>query len=275
MKNLNLFQGQEHQSFFWNSGQPAALLVHGFPGTPAELRPLATSLHWAGWTVHGPLLPGFGANIDTLFERDHREWVSAVEQALANLQKKHSTVLLVGYSMGAALALQAAARQSPSGLVLIAPFWKLATAWQQAIGIVLKPFLRQIQPLKKVDFSDPQVQHSLSGFFPDVDMNVPEVQQELRNLRVPTSIFEQLHRVGQGGYQAAPKIDAPTLIVQGTEDEVSRRDRTRKLAGRFSAPLHYVEFSGGHDIIKPEQLTWPDVENSVLAFAQSVQRSTR
>ena len=264
MKNLNLFQGPEHRPFFWNSGQPAALLVHGFPGTPAELRPLATSLHWAGWTVHGPLLPGFGPNIDTLFERDHSEWVSAVEQALADLQKKHSTVLLIGYSMGAALALQAASTQSPSGVVLIAPFWKLGTTWHQIIGVLLKPFFRQIQPFKKADFSDPQVQHGLAGFFPDADMNAPKVQQELRTLRIPTTIFEQLHRVGQGGYQAAPKIEVPTLIIQGTEDEVSRRERTRKLAGRFSAPLHYLELSGGHDIIKPEQPTWPDVESTVL-----------
>ena len=68
--HIKPFQGDEHQPFHWNGGQPAALLVHGFPGTPAEMRPLGTALHQAGWTVYGPLLPGFGPDIVTLFERD-------------------------------------------------------------------------------------------------------------------------------------------------------------------------------------------------------------
>ncbi len=57
---LALFQGEEHQPFHWVAGPPAALLVHGFPGTPAELRPLGQALYEAGWTVSAPLLPGFG-----------------------------------------------------------------------------------------------------------------------------------------------------------------------------------------------------------------------
>jgi alpha-beta hydrolase superfamily lysophospholipase len=56
---LLAFQGPEHLPFLWPGGQPAALLVHGFPGTPAEMRPLGEALHQAGWTAQGILLPGF------------------------------------------------------------------------------------------------------------------------------------------------------------------------------------------------------------------------
>jgi carboxylesterase len=97
---FNPFRGDEHQPFYWNGGQPAALLVHGFPGTPAEMRPLGTALHEAGWTVYGPLLPGFGPQIETIFERDYTEWIAAVEATLAELQQKHRPVLLVGHSLG-------------------------------------------------------------------------------------------------------------------------------------------------------------------------------
>ena len=38
------FDGSEHRSFVWTEGDHAALLIHGFPGTPAEMLPLGTVL---------------------------------------------------------------------------------------------------------------------------------------------------------------------------------------------------------------------------------------
>ena len=55
LKTLGLFQEAKHEPFFWPAEGPAAVLVHGFPGTPAEMRPLAKSLHERGWTTAGPL----------------------------------------------------------------------------------------------------------------------------------------------------------------------------------------------------------------------------
>ena len=118
----NPFDGCEHRSFLWQQSGRAALLVHGFPGTPAEMRPLGTVLRDAGWTVHGLMLPGLGADIASLEQRAGRDWSDAVRQALAGLQQHYSPVLLVGYSMGGALAVHAAQQLRPSGLVLLAPF---------------------------------------------------------------------------------------------------------------------------------------------------------
>jgi hypothetical protein len=36
LEELNLFQGPEHRPFFLDGGQPVAVLVHGFLGTPDE-----------------------------------------------------------------------------------------------------------------------------------------------------------------------------------------------------------------------------------------------
>ena len=58
---LKAYQAPEHQPFLWRGHHTAAaLLIHGFPGTPAEMRPAAQALHSAGLTVQGLLLPGFG-----------------------------------------------------------------------------------------------------------------------------------------------------------------------------------------------------------------------
>lgn len=270
MDNLQPFPGEEHQPFFWPAGQPAALLVHGFPGTPAELRALAQSLHGAGWTVQGLLLPGFGPNIETLFEKTGRDWLIAVESALRQLQTDHAPVLLLGYSMGAALAIQTAATTPPAGLILLAPFWQLGTWWQRLLGTVMKPFVSTMRPFKKTDFTDSQVRQGIGHFFPGINLDDPHIQQRIRNLEIPVTIFEELHGVGQAAFQAAPQAASPTLVIQGSEDKVVNFNRTRKLLNRLPNVTQYVELPTGHDLVKPEQPGWSVVERSVLAFAHDI-----
>jgi carboxylesterase len=270
MKGLNIFQGAEHAPFSWPAGPSAVLLVHGFPGTPAEMRPLGELFRDAGWSTYGLLLPGFGAQIDTLFERRYADWLTAVEEALVNLQQKHGSVLMVGYSMGAALAIQAAVRQVPSGLILLAPFWQLAPKWQQYIGVLLKPFFRQVRPFKKADFTDPGIRRGVSNLLSELDLDDPDVQQTLRDLTIPVSMFEQLHLLGQAAYNLAPQISSPTLIIQGTSDEVARLGNTRRLLQRFPGPLSYVQLEAGHDLVRPDQAGWARLEHVVLDFARAV-----
>ncbi len=260
------FQNKEHQPFFWNGGQPAALLVHGFPGTPAEMRPLAAVLHESGWTVHAPLLPGFGPDIATLFERDHTEWVNAVQSALAELRQRHQPVLLVGHSMGGALALQVGAHHPPDGLVLTAPFWQLGEWWQRWIGLLLKPFVRRLQPFKTVDFTNPDVRQAILNFMPGLDLDDPDLQAEIRDFALPTRIFEQLLNVGKKAYRLASQINSPTLIVQGTQDETVPANRTRRLLKQFSRPVRYEEIPTGHDLTRAHDPGWPAVERIVLEF---------
>ncbi|UCF97314.1 MAG: alpha/beta fold hydrolase, partial [Spirochaetaceae bacterium] len=166
------FTDPVHQPFFRDGGSAAALLVHGFPGTPAEMRPLAETLHKNGWTVQGILLPGFGSQFAEILERRHADWIEAVENALKELRQKYTPILLIGYSLGGALSLSAAARLKPDGLVLLSPFWRLGTPLQRLMGMVLRPFLpRYFRPLQKADFNDHSLRQSLPEFFPDVDLD--------------------------------------------------------------------------------------------------------
>ena len=259
--HIKPFQGDEHQPFYWNGGQPAALLVHGFPGTPAEMRALGTALHHAGWTVEAPLLPGFGPNIVTLFERDYTEWIAAIGLKLTELKKKHHPVMLIGHSMGAAVSLNVVAAWAEN---------LLSTNAQRGIGLLLKPFLRQIRPFKKVDFTDPQVRHGINNFLPDVDLDDPDIQAEIRDFSIPTRIFEQLVRVGNEAYRVAPHINTPTLIVQGTQDNTVPAHRTRRLLQRLPGPVHYEETNTGHDLTRADDPGWPDVRRAVISFSQTV-----
>ncbi len=273
MTHWKPFQEAEHLPFTWNGGAGRALPVHGFPGTPNEMRPLAASLHQAGWTVHGLLLPGHGAQIDTLFERRWPEWVEAVQTALANLPQNEQPSLLVGYSFGAALALQAALARPPSALVLLAPFWQLGRPWQQWLGFLLSPLFRRIRPFQKADFSNPQVRQGVSNMLPGIDLDDPEIQQTLRDLSILTRLLEQLYMVGRTAYRLAPQSNVPTLIVQGLHDNVVTRQQTHRLLRRLPGPLRYQEVASGHTMIYPHDPGWPLLERTVLDFAMQFNQS--
>jgi carboxylesterase len=270
LTSLGLFKGQEHQPFFWEAGQPAALLVHGFMGTPAEMRPLGQAFRENGWSVQGLLLPGFGQELDSLFERRYQEWIDATDAALAAMQADHQPVVLAGYSMGAAVALNVAARRAPSGVILIAPFWRVGTPIQRLIYQLLKRIFRRPQPFKNADFADPRLRELFAGLLPDLDLNNPTAQQAIRQLRVPAAFADQVFAVGKAAGKAASRMSAPALIVQGSDDEAVRPAATRKLLQSLAGPVQYLELAADHELVRPENPGFDDYRAAALRFASAV-----
>ncbi len=264
------FTGAEHQPFYWEASTadaPAALLVHGFPGTPAEMRAVGETLHAAGWTVRGLLLPGFGADLPTLIDRQYPEWVAAAAAALADLRQRHQTVLVAGYSFGGALAVEAAARHGADGLILLAPFVWAEPLWARALLAVLRPLLpHAFRPYTRANFDDPRFRHGMTKFLPDVDWADPAAQQAVRGFQVPVSLLAELRQTRRA-LTAAGRVRVPVLIVQGAQDEVSRATVTARLRARLGGPVTYVEVPAGHDLLERTSPGWPAVERALLAFA--------
>jgi carboxylesterase len=263
---LKVFQGEHHADFLVERGAPAALLIHGFPGTPAEMRPLASILNDSGWTTRGLLLPGFGPQIDSLFQRRAQEWIDAAAEALRSLQASHQPVVLIGYSMGAAISIHAAARLKPDRLILLAPFWQLGTRGQRAIFRLTKPMVRQLRPFSRANFDDPRLHRFLGQFLQDADLDDPEVQQLIRRTKVPVDLFEQVHALGRQAYQLAAQIDRPALILQGRRDPVVKPDLSQQLARQFAGSIDYVEIDAQHQLIDPALPGWPQLERAVREF---------
>jgi carboxylesterase len=264
-----LFQADTHQPFTLAGGAPAALLVHGFPGTPAELRPLAAALNDAGWTTQGILLPGFGPQLPSLPQQRAEDWHAAVRAALDELLATHAPVLLIGYSLGGALALHAVTHGSPPhGLVLLAPFWHVRVArWQRWVFAALRRVAPNLRPLARVNFDEPRLRAGLEQMLPGVPLDDQAVQTELRQLVIPAALLDALQAVFSGGYAAAPHADLPTLVVQGAADETAQPADTRALVARLPGPTEYVEVSGGHALVNPAGPGWEQLRAAVLAFA--------
>src|SRR5689334_24796598 len=74
------------EPFRFGAGSTGALLLHGFTGSPASLRPLGESLGAAGVTAVGPLLPGHGtSDWNDLGGATLESWREAADAGLAGL----------------------------------------------------------------------------------------------------------------------------------------------------------------------------------------------
>jgi carboxylesterase len=263
--------------FFWPGGKPAALMVHGFLGSPVEMHPLARTLRGAGWTVQGILLPGFGPDIETLPQRRHKEWLAAVETALSALQRDHSPVLIVAHSMGAALSIRAAARQQsegrrpPDGLILLAPFTRLVSPVQKAIWVLLRLILpRYVRVLKQGSFPVPNLREWFANLTSQVDVEDAEVQQEIRQASLPVALLFELQKSGREAFQHAAQVQSPTLILQGRLDPTVRPKDTRRLVDRFPNKVEYIEVNGTHLLMLKIDRAYAAVESAVVQFAESM-----
>lgn len=268
------FAAPQYQSFHWTAGEPAALMVHGFLGTPLEMRALGQALFDAGWTVHAPLLPGFGPDIGALFEVTSNDWLRAIRKALASLEQQHTPILLIGHSMGGGLAMQVAAQASPTALVLISPFTQLPieNAWLRLLSPLLHHLIRRVRLFTYMDPSRAEIREGVQTFIPDLDLDLddPEVQHQLRQMVIPTQIISHLQRTGKLALNAAPKVTAPTLIFQGQADEVALPKLTRQLLTRLAGPVTYHEVPGEHNLMYPRSPSWQKVRAGVLTLAQEL-----
>jgi carboxylesterase len=93
---------------------PAALLLHGLGGSPAEMRHLGKRLREAGFTVHVPAIPGyaFGTRPDPFDTGTFEQWVVYARAALDELARRHGPVCVAGLCIGAVMALRLA-RERP------------------------------------------------------------------------------------------------------------------------------------------------------------------
>ncbi len=95
------------------------LLVHGFTGSPSELRELGERLHEKGCTVMGILLKGHGTRPSDLIGVTAEDWVKQVLEGIRLLRKECPKVAVIGLSMGGLLALAGTASEPVDRLILI------------------------------------------------------------------------------------------------------------------------------------------------------------
>ncbi|BBE31083.1 hypothetical protein OSSY52_12240 [Tepiditoga spiralis] len=109
------------QPSFFEGGEEAVLLIHGYTGTPHDMRYLGHMLHKAGFTVSIPRLPGHGTNSIDFQNSNWKDWLRKVTDEYIDLKYKYKEVYISGLSMGGVLTLILASKFKPKKIALAAP----------------------------------------------------------------------------------------------------------------------------------------------------------
>jgi hypothetical protein len=138
-----------------------------------------------------------------------------------------------------------------------------------AIMPVLRRLIPTVKPFRlfKPDFSDPEVRKGMATFLPGVDLADPAVQRSLLDITIPLAVLDELRLAGQASRQAAGRVHASTLIIQGIDDKVVLPKTSRQLVYTFPQPARYMEAPAAHDLLDANGPAWSQVTEALLAFA--------
>ncbi|MFM9108189.1 MAG: alpha/beta hydrolase [Chloroflexota bacterium] len=258
----------DHLGYRISAGTTHALLLPGFMGTPHEMRPLADALAAAGVSARSVLLPGFGPDYARLAASSAEDWIAAAAAAWREERDAASRAVLIGFSMGAAIAAAVAARGgAPDELILLAPHIRMADRRAVALPL-LKLLMREFKPFANADFNDPGIRSTFSEMAPDADLDDPAVQRQLREeTSIPTRALDELRRAGVIANREAPRVSAPALIVQGEQDQTSLPAFSREFARRLGGPHRYQPVPGGHMLVDPAHPGWEITREAVVRAA--------
>lgn len=186
------------------------VLSHGYMAAPAEVRLLADHLAGKGYPVYLPRLKGHGTAPEDLAQRSYKEWIHSMEEGYLLMRNLCRYVVLGGFSTGAALALEMAARTQGIGDV-IGVFAVSTPLRLQYLASRLAPVVDTWNKLMgKVHLNDAKR---------DFVDNHPE-NPHINYLRNPISGVRELERLM---HQLEPKlaeIQVPALVVQSSADPV-------------------------------------------------------
>jgi carboxylesterase len=100
------------------------VVLHGFTGSPASMRPWAEDLNARGYAVEMPLLPGHGTTWVDANTTTWRDWYAAAEAAFEKIAAEVDRVVVAGLSMGGCLSLRLAEEKQDrvAGVVVVNPW---------------------------------------------------------------------------------------------------------------------------------------------------------
>lgn len=235
--------------FFLEGGPTGVLLIHGFTGTPREMRRVGDYLHGRGLTVSAPLLPGHGTSLAAVNRVSWREWTAAVEAAYRELAARCRPVFVGGHSMGSLLTIWLGARFAEvAGLILYAPAYRVAD-WKLQLTPVARYVVGSVAKSGVPDIQDPEAQAWLGGF-----------------ARYPVPAAAELLALQRRVRRLLPHVRQPALVVYSVGDRsihpTSGPEMVRRLGSAEVETL--VLTTSGHGLTA--DVEWEQVAEATYRF---------
>jgi len=192
------------------------LLSHGYMAAPLEVASLAHYLGSMGFWVYVPRLKGHGTSPDDLAKRSYKDWVECIDSGYALISSICRKVVVGGFSTGAGLALNLAARVK-----------EVAGVFAVAAPMTLKDFSSKFVPAVDMwnRIMDKTYHVGPQKIFVE---NKPE-NPHINYLRNPISGVRELARLMDDLEPKLSSLNKPTLIIQSRRDPVVDPKGSKKI----------------------------------------------
>jgi len=247
MKNLTI---PTAEPFFFPGVKTGCVLVHGFTGTPKEMRLMGDYLKENGIASIGVRLAGHATQISDMIRTKWRDWLVSVEDGINLLSGSCDNIFVAGLSLGGILALMAASRYDINGVIAMATPYTISDDWRTKFSKQISLFM----PFVKKEQSDTVDQKTSKKH---VDYPV----YPMRSIAELCDLVETLHR-------SIDQIRIPVLLINSKKDKTAPPIHAEKY--RHKIPSNHFELltleKSGHVIT--EDIEREIVFNTALNFIQ-------
>ena len=206
------------------SRERGVLLLHGFFGSPAEMRYLAKGLSGVGFSVCAPRFPGHGTTIEEMSRSSVDVWYASAREAYLELASYCKEVCVAGLSMGALFTILLAEEFSVPKIALMSTPTAVTGK-----GLYLTPVLGRF---RKVLYTSEKKRASLIK-------GVNNPAERARHIcyveGVPLLQVWQLHNAIGRAMKALPRVGSAALVVQSKGDDTVPPDSLDRIMNRIGS----------------------------------------
>jgi carboxylesterase len=243
--------------FLGDSSKPACLLIHGFTGTPKEMRWMGEYLHQQGYTCMGIRLAGHATHPEDMIRSRWTDWLASVEDGYRMLCKLTNDIFLVGLSMGGILSLLLSTQVQVKGVIAMSTPSRLPTDYPtwllQLISLVIK-----YRPKTK--------EAPGSGWF-----DKTAYQEHIAYPQNPIRSVAELKKLTIEMRAALPKVNVPVLLMHSRDEKYILSNNMEEIYAELvnaSDKTKLYLTGSGHNL--PRDARREQVFQSAVEFIQRV-----
>lgn len=209
------------------------LMIHGFTGTPKEMRWMGEHLAGQGFSVLGIRLSGHATQPEDMIRSRYQDWTASVEDGYNLLSALTDRIFLVGLSMGGILSLLMSTRLKVAGVIAMSTPYRLPD----------DPRLRFIKQISAfIKFMPKDKDAPDAGWF--------DKQSFLEHKSYPMNpvrSIAELNSLMAEMRAALPLVNTPVLLVHSRNDNYVIKDSMQWIydeLGTKEKQMLWVEGSG-------------------------------
>lgn len=231
------------EPFFFEEGNRAVLLLHGFTGNSSDVRQLGRFLQKKGYTSYAPQYEGHAAPPEKILKSSPFVWLKdALDGYDFLVEKGYDEIVVAGLSLGGCYALKLSLNRDVKGIITMCSPMYIKTE-----GAMFEGVLEYARNFKKYEGKDEAT-----------------IQKEMDNFK-PTDTLKELQGQIEDVREHIDEVMGPLLVIQAEQDQMINTDSANIIYNESESDDKDIKWyaNSGHVITidKEKELVFEDVYN--------------